>query len=153
MSIELNAGRSLDGEPTEGLEVVERERTVAGEPTNERRSRSAQHVDDTASFFLDVERDRSLRNTIAAVFLLERSPDPDVVRDRFERASRLVPGWRHRLVKPPLRLANPRWVVDRDFDLNYHVRRIGAPKEKTLASVLRYASADVLSGLDRDRPL
>lgn len=153
MSIELNAGRSLDGEPTEGLAVVERERTVVGEPTNERRSRSAQHVDDTASFFLDVERDRSLRNTIAAVFLLERSPDPDVVRDRFERASRLVPGWRHRLVKPPLRLANPRWVVDRDFDLNYHVRRIGAPKEKTLASVLRYASADVLSGFDRDRPL
>lgn len=38
MSIELNAGRSLDGEPTEGLAVVERERTVVGEPTNERRS-------------------------------------------------------------------------------------------------------------------
>ncbi len=126
---------------------------MVGEPTGERRSRSAPYLDDTASFFLDVERDRTLRNTIAAVFLLETSPDLDVVRDRFERASRLVPGWRHRLVKPPLHLANPRWVVDHDFDLNYHVRRIGAPKEKTFASVLAYASTDTLSGFDHDRPL
>ena len=67
--------------------------------------------------------------------------------------SRSLPGYRHRLVTSPLGLATPRWVVDRDFDLSYHVRWIAAPEPKTLDTVLEYARQSAMSGLDRDRPL
>ena len=67
--------------------------------------------------------------------------------------SRSVPGCRHRLVSTPLRLATPRWVVDRDFDVSYHLRWIAAPQPKTLDTVLEYARQSAMSGLDRDRPL
>ena len=63
------------------------------------------------------------------------------------------PGFRHRVVMPPLRLATPRWVVDPDFDLDWHVRRFEAAPPKTLASVLEFARKTGMAGLDKDRPL
>ena len=54
---------------------------------------------------------------------------------------------------PPLRLATPRWVVDPDFDLSWHVRRFEAAPPKTLATVLEFARKTGMAGLDRDRPL
>jgi hypothetical protein len=116
-------------------------------------SRQDQHVSDMDTLFWRVEKDPLLRNTMVAVFLLEKSPDRPVVMERMEYASRQVPGWRHRLQSPPLYLANPRWVVDPNFDLTYHVRWIGASKERTFLSVLDYARTSAMSGLDRDRPL
>ena len=118
-----------------------------------RPSRAAEHVGDMETLFWRVERDPLLRNTMMAVMVLEKAPDRERVLDRIERASRLVPGWRHRLVSPPLNLANPRWIVDPDFDLSYHVRFIGAPGDRTFASVLDYARATATSGVERRRPL
>jgi WS/DGAT/MGAT family acyltransferase len=116
-------------------------------------SRSDEHVGDMETLFWRVEKDPHLRNTMTAVFVLDRTPDRAVLADRLERASRQVQGWRHRLVSPPFNLSNPRWVVEPDFDLAFHLRWIGAPGDGTLASVLEYACASSMSGLDRDRPL
>ena len=44
-------------------------------------------------------------------------------------------------------------MVDRDFDVSYHLRWIAAPQPKTLDTVLEYARQSAMSGLDRDRPL
>ncbi len=73
--------------------------------------------------------------------------------ERLERSTRLSPGFRHRVVMPPLRLATPRWVVDPDFDLDWHVRRFEAPPPKTLQTVLEFARKTGMAGLDKDRPL
>jgi WS/DGAT/MGAT family acyltransferase len=100
-----------------------------------------------------VERDPLFRNTITVIFVLDGDVDRGAVADRLERMSRIVPGLRHRVVTPPLRLANPRYVLDPDFDLSYHVRWMAAPEPKTLDAVLEYAQASSASGLDRDRPL
>ena len=81
------------------------------------------HVSDADAMLLRVEKDPQLRSTITAVIVLDRLPDRAAVLNRLDRMSRTVPGCRHRLVTPPLRLAMPRWVVDRDFDLSYHLRR------------------------------
>ena len=51
------------------------------------------------------------------------------------------------------RLATPRWVVDPDFDLSWHVRRFEAAPLRTLANVLEFARKTGMAGLDRDRPL
>ena len=111
------------------------------------------HLSDTDAMMLRIERDDpQLRNTITAVLVLDDLPDRAALRDRVERMSRSVPGCRHRLVSTPLRLASPRWVVDRDFDVSYHLRWIAAPQPKTLDTVLEYARQSAMSGLDRDRP-
>jgi WS/DGAT/MGAT family acyltransferase len=85
--------------------------------------------------------------------VLDRVPDRAAVLERLDRMSRTVPGCRHRLVAPPLRLATPRWVADRDFDLSYHLQWTAAPEPKTLDTVLEFASKSCMSGLDPDRAL
>ena len=73
--------------------------------------------------------------------------------ERLERLTRVSPGFRQKVVQPPLRLATPRWVVDPDFDLSWHIRRFEAAPPRTLATVLEFARKTGMAGLDRDRPL
>ena len=85
----------------------------------------------TDAFAFGMEEDARLRSTIVSVVVLDRSPDWDVLVDRFERVSRLMPMFRQRVVSslPP---APPRWVLDPDFDLRYHLTRVRAPAPGTL---------------------
>ncbi len=111
------------------------------------------HMRDSDAFAWHMEKDPLLRSTVVCVLLLDRSPEWDRVMERLERLSRVAPGFRHRVVSPPLRLATPRWVVDPDFDLSWHVRRFEAAEPRTLAAVLEFARKTGMAGLDRDRPL
>jgi WS/DGAT/MGAT family acyltransferase len=107
---------------------------------------------DTDAFTWYMEHDPGLRSTILATAWLEGRPDFEVLTARLERATRLVPRFRQRLVEPPGRLATPRWV-DTDFDLAFHLRRIGAPAPHTPATVIEFARIEAMSGFDRSRPL
>src|SRR5207302_909461 len=49
------------------------------------------------------------------------------VRDMIESRLHLVPPFRRRLAPVPLGVNHPVWFEDPDFDLDYHVRRIGCP--------------------------
>jgi WS/DGAT/MGAT family acyltransferase len=111
------------------------------------------YMRDSDAFSWYMEQDPLLRSTVVSIMIFDSSPDWDRLMDRLERASRLSPGFRHRVVMPPLRLATPRWVVDPDFDLSWHVRRFEAAPPKTLAMVLEFARKTGMAGLDRDRPL
>ena len=111
------------------------------------------HMRDSDAFSWYMEKDPLLRSTGVCILLLDRSPDWDRLPDRLERFTRLAPGYRHRVVLPPLRLATPRWVVDPDFDLSWHIRRFHAAPPRTLATVLEFARQTGMAGLDRDRPL
>jgi WS/DGAT/MGAT family acyltransferase len=111
------------------------------------------HMRDSDAFSWYMEKDPLLRSTVVCVLMLDRSPDWDVLPERLERSTRLTPGFRHRVVIPPLRLATPRWIVDPDFDLSWHVRRFEAAHPKTLGTVLEFAHKTGMAGLDRDRPL
>lgn len=101
----------------------------------------------------DIEKDPVLRSTITAVALLDRSPDWDRLVERIDRASRLIPRLRQRVVVPPLRVGPPRWVVDPDFDLAYHVRRVRAPEPGTERQLLDLAQPIAMQSFDRARPL
>jgi hypothetical protein len=117
----------------------------------------AEHVDahmrQSDAFSWYMERDPLLRSTVVAVLLFDAAPDPDRLERRLERASRIVPGLRHHLVEPPLRLAPPRWVVDPSFDLSWHVRRVEAPAPHNRASVLELARTEGMAAVDGGRPL
>ena len=55
-------------------------------------------ISQTDAFTWAMESDARLRSTIVTVILLDRSPDWDVVRERFEALSRTLPMWRQRVV-------------------------------------------------------
>ena len=64
------------------------------------------------------------RSGIMAIQVLESAPEWNRFRDLFDNASRRIPRMRQKVVVPTLPTTAPRWVVDPDFDLTFHVRRI-----------------------------
>ncbi len=99
------------------------------------------------------EGDPRARSDMMAVFVLDRAPEFDLLLDVLDRASRLIPALRQRVVEPPLPMLLPTWAADPDFDLRYHVRRAHLPQPATMATLLEYLEPLAMSPLDRARPL
>ncbi|HZC73379.1 MAG TPA: wax ester/triacylglycerol synthase domain-containing protein [Jatrophihabitans sp.] len=99
-----------------------------------------------------MEKDPVLRSTIVAVNRLETSPDWPLLRLRIDRLTRLVPRLRMRVQAPPLRLGPPRWSVDEDFDLDFHLRRVRLGSGDW-SEVLDFARNAAMADFDRARPL
>src|SRR5580693_3977129 len=93
------------------------------------------------------------RSGIMALELLDATPDWERFRARFDHASRKVLRLRQKVVVPTLPTASPRWVVDPDFNLDYHVRRLRVPEPGTLRQVFDLAELMLQSPLDIARPL
>ncbi len=77
----------------------------------------------------------------------------DLVKEMMQKRLHLVPTFRRKLAPIPFNFHHPVWVEDANFDLDYHVHRIGCPapgSERELAEVV----GDIASRpLDRTRPL
>jgi WS/DGAT/MGAT family acyltransferase len=101
----------------------------------------------------DIERDPLLRSTIVGVSILDRAPSWERLVARMERVSRLLPRLRERVVEAPLGIGPPRWVVDEDFDLAYHLRRARCPAPGDLRALLDLAQPAAMADFDRFRPL
>ena len=93
------------------------------------------------------------RSGIMGVELLDSTPDWARFRARFEHASRKVLRLRQKVVTPTLPTAAPRWVVDPDFNLDFHVRRMRVPEPGTLREVIDLAEVVMQSPMDISRPL
>ncbi|MFI5040661.1 MAG: wax ester/triacylglycerol synthase domain-containing protein, partial [Acidimicrobiales bacterium] len=112
-----------------------------------------QHITETDALMVQLERDPVMRSTIVSVALLDRAPQWATVVDRLERATRLVPAMRQKLVPSLLRLAPPHWVVDPGFDLAHHVRRVRLPDGGGLGEVLEWGETTATAAFDPERPL
>ena len=64
-----------------------------------------------------------------------------------------MPRLRQRVVSNPLSIAPPRWEVDPNFDLDYHLRWTRAGGDGTLRDLLDMAQPIAMQGFDRARPL
>ena len=77
----------------------------------------------------------------------------ELVKEKMENRLHLVPPFRRKLAPIPFNLHHPVWVEDANFDLDYHIRRIGCPApggERELSELV----GDIASRpLDRTRPL
>lgn len=93
------------------------------------------------------------RSGIMGVEILDTTPDWERFRTRFENASRKVLRLRQKVVMPSLPTVAPRWVVDPDFNLDYHVRRLRVPAPGTLRELFDVAEVAMQSPLDISRPL
>ncbi|WP_237570523.1 wax ester/triacylglycerol synthase domain-containing protein [Mycolicibacterium lacusdiani] len=104
------------------------------------------------AFTWGMESDPRLRSTVVTVILLDRSPDWEQVRERFDIISRAVPMVRQKVVGSPPP-APPRWEDAADFDLDFHIRRMSAPPPGTPDTVLEFARLAAMEDFDRARPL
>lgn len=107
----------------------------------------------TDAVMWDIERDPVLRSTITAVAVLGPGLEWKRLRARIDLATRRIPRFRHRVVVPPLRVGLPRWVVDPEFDLDYHLRRVRCSAPGTLRQVLDIAQPIAMQAFDPSRPL
>jgi len=109
-------------------------------------------MSDADALLWGIEKDPLLRSTITAIALLDSPPDRARLLDKLDRGSRLIPRLRQKAVGAPLVPAPPRWVVDRHFDLDYHVRCLKAPEPGDLRTLLDLAAPIAMQSFDRARP-
>lgn len=99
------------------------------------------------------ETDPSMRTAGVGLFLLLKAvPDRKELTHRVDLLSRAVPRFRQKVVEVPLRISPPRYVVDADFDLNYHLRWIALPKNSSMRDLLDYVQVQQVQDLDKNRP-
>jgi diacylglycerol O-acyltransferase len=105
--------------------------------------------------FVDAE-DESQTTSMAiasiAVFEGPVPPHEEVLAAVADRLP-LLPRYRQKLQPVPFRLGRPVWVVDPDFDLSYHIRRIILPepgRDQQLAELMGRVMSE---RLDRGHPL
>ncbi len=97
--------------------------------------------------------DPVMRATMIGLMLLEKEPDWNLLVARYDRASRINPVLRKKVVEGPLPLVTPRLIIDPNFDLSYHLRRFDMPDGTTWNDVLLEARRQSMTGFDLDRPL
>ena len=110
-------------------------------------------MSDADALMWTIEKDPLLRSTITVVGLLDKAPDRARLDVGVERASRLIPRLRQRVVGNPFSLAPPRWELDPQFDLRYHLRWVNAPGDGSVRALLDLAQWAGMQGFDRARPL
>jgi diacylglycerol O-acyltransferase len=115
--------------------------------------RFERRMSDADALMWAIEKDPLLRSTITAVSILDRSPDRVRFEEQVERATRVVPRLRQRVVASPFHVAPPEYVIDPNFDIRYHVRWMGAPGDGSLRALLDLTAPLAMQGFDRARPL
>ncbi len=100
-----------------------------------------------------VEQDPVLRSVIVAMTILDKEPEVELLVDRITRMTLAVPKLRQRVVGNPVSLIPPRWEVDDNFDITYHLKRYHVPSDGTDRPLMRIAEQLGEHDFDRNRPL
>ncbi|HEX4822254.1 MAG TPA: wax ester/triacylglycerol synthase family O-acyltransferase [Acidimicrobiales bacterium] len=110
-------------------------------------------MSDAEALMWNLEKDPALASSFANVTILDQSPDIDRLRRTMERAVRLIPRLRQRVVPALGRLAPPEWQDDPEFDLDYHIRHIALPAPGDERTLFDLAATLATLPLERTRPL
>ena len=110
-------------------------------------------MSDAEGLMWRLDKDPYLTSTIMNLSVLDRAPDFARLRRRMTRASIAIPRLRQRVQSFPANIAPPMWVVDPDFDIDYHVRRVALPSGGTMRDALDLATLIGNDPFDRTRPL
>ncbi|TLF80817.1 WS/DGAT/MGAT family O-acyltransferase [Nocardia cyriacigeorgica] len=77
----------------------------------------------------------------------------DELKAELGRRLPLIPHMRRKVHEVPFNLDHPVWVDDPNFDLDYHIRRVGLPKPAGRAELADLIGDIASRPMDRDRPL
>jgi diacylglycerol O-acyltransferase / wax synthase len=114
---------------------------------------SADRMDAVDQLLHRGEANPRTRSGVMSVEILDRAPDWERFLSCYERVSRTALRLRQKVVMPVLPTTAPRWVVDPDFDLSFHVRRVALAEPGTLRALLDFADTAMQSPMDISRPL
>ncbi|WP_421120489.1 wax ester/triacylglycerol synthase domain-containing protein [Aquihabitans daechungensis] len=109
-------------------------------------------MSDVEALMWSLESDPVLSSTFANLTFFDRVPDPDALRRRLWRATRVVPRLRRRVVDG-FGPSAPSWEDDPDFDLDAHLRWVRLPDGSDDADARALAVELATVPFDRDRPL
>ena len=115
--------------------------------------RFGREMSGTETMMWNIERDPWLASTAGGVALYDRPLDFDWFRRSIANAVASTARLRQHVLPGHGPLASPHWGFDRDFDLDWHLRRIGAPGEGTVRDLLDLATQFLQDPFDRTRPL
>ncbi len=91
--------------------------------------------------------------TMAMLMLLDRAPEPALLRSAFERAIAAVPRLAERVAEAPLGLTLPHWERDPTFALDYHVRHHALRAGGGMEELFHEIAPAYETPFDRSRPL
>jgi len=111
------------------------------------------HMSQADTLMWNLESDPILRSTILTTWILDRLPDFARFEAKTERATRIIPRLRQRVVTDPLGIAPPKWEEDPYFDLRFHLRRTALPGQGSVRDLLDLAEPLAMQAFDKDRPL
>ena len=97
--------------------------------------------------------DPTMRSPIIGLIALDSSPDWDHLVERFDRASRVAPILRQKVLEGPTDILSPRLVIDPDFDLSFHMRRFRVADPGSWDQVLDETRRQSMTDFDLARPL
>jgi WS/DGAT/MGAT family acyltransferase len=98
-----------------------------------------------------IEADPVLRSPILVVGVLDHEPAAADVHAAMERWVRLAPRFRQRAVIAPRALGGSHWEDDPQFSLDYHLRRVRAPRPGDIRSLLTLAEPTATAPFDAAR--
>jgi len=107
------------------------------------------------AYFLYKETPTVHQHTLKLAVCVPATPDPP-----FEQLAKdvakhlhLLPALRRRLVRVPFDFHHPVWIEDPEFDLDFHLRRVGAPRPGGPRELDEVVAEIASHPLDRARPL
>ncbi len=111
------------------------------------------HMTDHEALMWNVEKDPWLNPNGAVLTFLDRPVDMDLFRRQVRFEVSKVPRLYQRVLSGLGHVSTPEWVVDPEFDLDYHVQEVQLPSPGTDRQLLDLAARLYEEPLDRTRPL
>ncbi|MBA3339903.1 MAG: wax ester/triacylglycerol synthase family O-acyltransferase [Geodermatophilaceae bacterium] len=108
---------------------------------------------DTSFLYLEEPTTPMHVGGLAVFAVSEQGFDSSQLVELIQARLGLVPRYRQIVRTVPGHLANPVWVDDPDFDIDFHVRRSGLPKPGSDQQLLELVGRLMSRPLDRHRPL
>ncbi len=116
-------------------------------------SATQERMSDLDTLVWNIERDPRLTSTVTGILMFDDPIEPADLHRQLQRSSRIVPRLHQRVVNDSLPMAPPRWEVDPDLALAFHLRITTLGGQGTLGQLHDLAAAIAAQPLNRSRPL
>jgi WS/DGAT/MGAT family acyltransferase len=100
-----------------------------------------------------IERDPWLAPSGGSITIYDQELDFDRFRAAVANAIAAEPRLTQHVIDSTAPAATPHWEIDNEFDIDWHVRRIGAPGDGSISELLDWGVLFLEDPYDRTRPL
>ncbi len=100
-----------------------------------------------------IQRDPWLSPSGGSITIYDQPLDFERFRAAVTSAIEAEPRFTQHVIDPLAPVVTPHWEIDTEFDIDWHVRRIGAPGDGTLTELLDWAVRFLEDPYDHTRPL